>query len=979
MESRMIAGEKLLFFSFPVRPVELSLRFKYDTKLSCLREGFFRNPLNCSRFYRCVDFDGYGKRFTLFNFDCPKGLVFDEQENLCNWPSVAPPCDNVGIWDPNSTTEKPSEDQETTQKPITATDDNEASVRTGDTTEEGASSPSDSGSTEESVSTPSGSNSTEEEGTSSPSDSGSAEDSDSSAESDEITQDETSSSSDNSDTPQDSVKDVESIFCYEPGFFRHPSNCSKFYRCVNTSLEGPPYYIYFYECPKGLWFDESYYSCNWPYMVPSCNTDDSSVIQKGKDSDLRSKVPGKSETHVAFYSHPSRNAIQNDNHRGGFLTAINPDVSRLVCLREGFFRHPNNCKKFYGCSDLTGTAMTFNVLQYDCPDELVFDEATCSCRLPQFAPPCENSASDNPQTGEMVGVSEPSSPAEQDSPSDSKEGGDNQYPDSPVGSDIPPGSEISGPDDSLSSSLQETGDGQTSKQISCSKAGFFRHPENCHKFYRCVNLTETGEPFAIYMFDCPGGLVFDETIESCNWPNKAPLCDSQQTSIGSDEIPLSPGQERIQDDTKAKDQNSKSGPDQPDSSKSETGSSPEADNEIGQPPPEGEETEPIQGESNPQVDDVPEGGPRTQPVSEEPPQGETVLIGNENDENLARESSGSDQTSASESSQKPTGASECTKAGFFRDPNDCTRFYRCVEQGQIFIKYKFNCPDDLVFDERHGVCNWASKAPLCETKGSQARNSTPESELQSENSTSESGPSSGDVLPEIESTSEISTTVSGPPSGAPSDSSKESSKSSHESSSLCLEVGFFRNPRDCHKFYRCVDFGGNDGHFSIFEFDCPDGLVFDERESICNWPDQSPPCNENTACPPTDSSENSTDDGETEGTTIPTDITTESTETTTQGNVIVDVGSLYDCQVSGNFPFESDCVRFYRCEERASGLIGLLYRCPDGYIFDEKIALCRKKPNDFVCTKSPPNLLIYRADSFILDHAILASSNFLFD
>ncbi|XP_076309651.1 uncharacterized protein LOC143224971 [Tachypleus tridentatus] len=481
----------------------------------------------------------------------------------------------------------------------------------------------------------------------------------------------------------------------------------------------------------------------------------------------------------------------------------------------------------------------------------------------------------------------------------------------PEGSNISPGSEISGSDDSSSSSLQETGNVETPEQIWCSEAGFFRHPENCHKFYRCVNLTETGEPFAIYKFDCPNDLVFDETIESCNWPNKAPLCDGQQTEI---------------------------------------------------------------------------------------------VIGNKNDKTSTTESSGYDQTSVSEPSQKPTNASECNKDGFFRDPNDCTRFYRCVEQGQIFIKYEFNCPDHLVFDERHGVCNWASQAPLCQTKGSQTTSSTSGSEMESGNSTPESGSFSEGVSPEDESTSVSSTPASESSSGndtesetlgttgtsvssgektngkeAPPDSSKESSKSSQENNFLCPEAGFFRNPHDCHKFYRCVDLGGNDGHFNIFEFDCPDGLVFDERESICNWPDNSPPCNENIICPPVDSSENSTDDGETEGTTTSLDTTTESVITTTQGNVIVDVGSLYDCRASGNFPFESDCVRFYRCEEMASSLVGLLFRCPEGYIFDEEIALCRRRPNDFVCSKSPPNSLIYRANSFLLNRAILASSKFLFD
>jgi len=61
-------------------------------------------------------------------------------------------------------------------------------------------------------------------------------------------------------------------------------------------------------------------------------------------------------------------------------------------------------------------------------------------------------------------------------------------------------------------------------------------------------------------------------------------------------------------------------------------------------------------------------------------------------------------------------------------------------------------------------------------------------------------------------------------------------------SQTCSQVGFFRNPNDCHKFYRCVDLWQNGRELTIYHFDCPPGTVFDETVSVCNWPQLAAPC-----------------------------------------------------------------------------------------------------------------------------------------
>ena len=58
----------------------------------CNKDGFFRDPYNCTLFYRCADLTGEGYRFQLFLFDCPPGTVYDNTINICNHPQFVDAC-----------------------------------------------------------------------------------------------------------------------------------------------------------------------------------------------------------------------------------------------------------------------------------------------------------------------------------------------------------------------------------------------------------------------------------------------------------------------------------------------------------------------------------------------------------------------------------------------------------------------------------------------------------------------------------------------------------------------------------------------------------------------------------------------------------------------------------------------------------------------------------------------------------------------
>merc|ERR1712001_345733 len=193
----------------------------------------------------------------------------------------------------------------------------------------------------------------------------------------------------------------------------------------------------------------------------------------------------------------------------------------------------------------------------------------------------------------------------------------------------------------------------------------------------------------------------------------------------------------------------------------------------------------------------------------------------------------------------------------------------------------------------------------------------------------------------------------------------------------CSEVGFFRNEDDCTAFHRCVDFY-NIGRFTKFDFVCPEGLVFDETLSVCNWPWSSAPC-ENTEEEATTDGEEvvpeevepeevvpeeeetttpSEEDVEIVGEEIDESESEEETEEDASGeeednNLIIIPSFDYQCTDEGLYPHESNCAKFWLCKESGGNLDPAeLYRCPDGFLFDESIFRCQKEEG-VECEKVP--------------------------
>ncbi|CAK1596443.1 unnamed protein product [Parnassius mnemosyne] len=59
--------------------------------------------------------------------------------------------------------------------------------------------------------------------------------------------------------------------------------------------------------------------------------------------------------------------------------------------------------------------------------------------------------------------------------------------------------------------------------IDCQRAGLFRHPKQCNKFYAC-RWDCTKQRFTLHVFNCPVQLSFDPNLGACNWPSQGPAC-----------------------------------------------------------------------------------------------------------------------------------------------------------------------------------------------------------------------------------------------------------------------------------------------------------------------------------------------------------------------------------------------------------------------------------------------------------------------
>ncbi|KYN44389.1 putative chitinase 3, partial [Trachymyrmex septentrionalis] len=124
---------------------------------------------------------------------------------------------------------------------------------------------------------------------------------------------------------------------------------------------------------------------------------------------------------------------------------------------------------------------------------------------------------------------------------------------------------------------------------------------------------------------------------------------------------------------------------------------------------------------------------------------------------------------------------------------------------------------------------------------------------------------------------------------------------------VCKRQGYFVHPKSCNRFYRCVKFNQAIEDYSVFEFDCPAGLSFDERTEVCVWPGSLP---EGSPCP-----------GSSEIAPV--------------------TPKRFECSQPGYYADPQNCRWFFACMDLGGEeLTAFEFRCPYGLVFDEKKLMC---------------------------------------
>ncbi|KAF8786925.1 putative endochitinase like protein [Argiope bruennichi] len=1018
-----------------------------DDGIECTEAGYFRNPNDCNKFYRCVDFSGEGQEFVRYDFSCPEGLVFDEKKSICNWPDPTAPCE-AGSNSGNG------EDEPSVLGGEDESEDTSSSTTPRSTTEsEGRSTPKKDNSTarpKENTPKPGKSTSRPKDSTPKPERSTSKP------------QQTTPTSEESSEQPSKSDNG-----CNEEGFFRNPEDCNKFYRCVDSGDNGQGFLRYDFDCPKGLVFDETNSVCNWPDASAPCEAgnsgggneedesnenesdEESSTTPRSVDeSGRRSTTTTKKQTDKSTPK-PGRSTSkpkENTPKPGKSTSRPNdstPKPERSTSKPKQTTPTSKKAQSNQSKSESAGNGGGGN--EEDESNENESDEeslttprsvdesgrrstTTTKKQTDKSTPkpgrstskPKESTSKPGRSTSRpREGTSQPGRSTSKPRESTSKPGKSTSRPrentPKPEGSTPKPGESTTGADES-SKEPEES-----NSENGCSADGFFRNPEDCNKFYRCVDFNGDGQEFVRYDFDCPEGLVFDEENSVCNWPSEVDDCGSRPgggSNKNKKESSTSSTQ-KDQDSTTAKPTTQKGR----DSTTQKPSTQKDRESTTKQSTQKGRGTTTVKPSTQKGRGST---TPRPRTTAEESQTDEDNSMNTEEPESSSSitESSSSDKESSTSSGSKRRGSSngECKEEGFFRNPDDCNKFYRCVDyngDGKEFVKYDFSCPDGLVFDEENSVCNWPEQAAPCEGNSGKEGSSTEQDENES-STTSTTGKrdetSTASTTTRRESSTTRRTTKS--PSGrstrrpqstkSPSDkttkrpqvtksttiaqsttSSEESTDSStatsrkettkdetsestkQESDGECTEEGFFRNPDDCGKFYRCVDFDGDGKQFVKYDFDCPDGLYFDEVNSVCNWPEQSPPCEtaskgkgETTESSGSTSKTDSTTQSETQSTstmssttqsaqstsTTTTQSTTKSNEPTSTSKATSTTSSKEsECSEPGFFRCQDDCNKFYRCVDDGQQLVRYDFKCPEGLIFDDKNKRCDFPSEELSC------------------------------
>lgn len=151
---------------------------------------------------------------------------------------------------------------------------------------------------------------------------------------------------------------------------------------------------------------------------------------------------------------------------------------------------------------------------------------------------------------------------------------------------------------------------------------------------------------------------------------------------------------------------------------------------------------------------------------------------------------------------------KCPSEGIFPYPNDCRRFYECLENDDeldddlTWAVVPYQCPTGMIYNPQNESCDYP-------------QNIVPPRKCPMDNTQAEDF--DDNLSPE---------TI---------DYDNDEQKMPPTSNGICPSAGYFGNPDDCSEFYQCVE--DSEGKFSVIQFECPNDAIWDPNESACRAPE----------------------------------------------------------------------------------------------------------------------------------------------
>ncbi|OQR74193.1 hypothetical protein BIW11_09234 [Tropilaelaps mercedesae] len=475
--------------------------------------------------------------------------------------------------------------------------------------------------------------------------------------------------------------------------------CTPFYKCRDSSRRSRAFR---FECPQDLVFDPQTQECAYPSEVEGCQA---FILDK-----------------------PSGNGIPSTGK------TFDVDESKVVsfpCSSPGFYKVANNCSRFIRCFTVSNDSLVLRAASFDCPRGLAFDEVAGACNHASLVSNCRDDVIQH--SNDILTMKCEFDPVYQDFCT----------PFYRCSDDSQRVIRFSCPKDLVYDvKIQKCNYPYNVKECRtapppkndlipaggfCTGNGFIRSSTNCSLFYRCTRINNHTEEFATHLFSCPPGLVFDYTIDACNYDYVVTDCgyplEAKKTAASLPDLDVPTSMNKAQRPSNGEmpaEERSSFDKRRPSTSGANGGVSSAFAFVPG--------TNRLLPTLPPAIDVVP---PRRRPA-------QTVIVPRPSGEEGQSSSSGfgfrpGSAVTESVSSESPnseidesflvTSASQmpgddypCLQEGFFRDIDHCQIFHRCVrtdDPRRPLVAHRFKCKEGLVFDDALKNCNYEAMVSEC--------------------------------------------------------------------------------------------------------------------------------------------------------------------------------------------------------------------------------------------------------------------------